>query len=140
MATLIDKKPISTIFTPRNPDVNLKMYVPRIKLEEALLDSINGSMHTMIFGESGNGKSWLYKKILDQNKIPYVVANCASASRKKSLTDEICCTLIPEGTPQKVAFTEKKEASGNVLFASGKLDHTDQLLVQHSFCKFRPRV
>lgn len=117
---------ISSVFTPRNPEVNLKIYVPRLRLEAALLESVEGSMHSLLFGESGNGKSWLYKKIFDQNSIPFAVANCASASRKKSLTDEIRSVLIPEGTAQRTGFSEKKEATVNAVVAAGKLEHQSQ--------------
>lgn len=120
---------ISSVFTPRNPDVNLKMYVPRLRLENALLESIEGSMHSLIFGESGNGKSWLYKKVLEQNGIPYAVANCASASRKKSLTEEIRSILLPEGTAQKTGYSEKKEATVTAVVATGKLEHQAQYTV-----------
>ena len=84
---LADKKimKITDVFTPRNHEVNLKMYVPRLEHETALLRAIQGTMHCLIFGESGNGKSWLYKKVLDQNKIIYVVANCANATRSGSI-------------------------------------------------------
>ena len=99
---------ISSVFTPRNSAVNLQMYVPRLRLEQALLESIRGSMHSILFGESGNGKSWLYKKVLEQNGIPYEVANCASASRRKSVTEEIRSVLLPEGTATKTGYSEKK--------------------------------
>jgi len=99
---------ISDVFTPRSAEVNLRMYVPRIALETALLDSLKGSMHTLIFGEIGNGKSWLYKKVLDQARITYAIANCGSASRKKSLTEEIRSVLIAEGAVQKTGYNETK--------------------------------
>lgn len=118
--------PISEVFTPRNAEVNLRMYVPRIRLETALLESLQGSMHTLIFGESGNGKSWLYKKVLDQNQIPFAIANCSNASRKKSLTDEIRSALIAEGTAQKTGYTETKDAGINAGFASAKVEHEGQ--------------
>ena len=137
--------PISEVFTPRNAEVNLRMYVPRIRLETALLDSLQGSMHTLIFGDSGNGKSWLYKKVLAQNKIPYAIANCGSASRKKSLTNEIRSVLISEGTAQKTGYTEKKDASINAVVASAKVEHQDQFDLQqpdpllHALEKFSTR-
>ena len=122
--------PISEVFTPRNAEVNLRMYVPRIRLETALLDSLQGSMHTLIFGESGNGKSWLYKKVLEQSQIPYAIANCGSASRKKSLTEEISSVLITAGTAQKTGYTEKKDASISAVIASAKIEHQDQFDLQ----------
>lgn len=121
---------ISEVFTPRSSTVNLRTYVPRLDLERSLLRSIQGSMHSLLFGESGNGKSWLYKKVLEQSNIPYRVANCANASRLKSLTNEIIGVLVSPGTAQKTGFTENKEAAVKAVFAEGKLVHQDQYRLQ----------
>jgi len=112
---------IPDVFTPRSSQVNLKTYVPRLDLERMLLRSIQGSMHSLLFGESGNGKSWMYKKVLDENDIRYRVANCANASRGKSLTNEIVSALTEAGTSQRVAYNESKEASVKAIVAEGKL-------------------
>lgn len=114
---------ISSVFTPRQSEVNLAMYVSRPDYEKALLRSINGSMHSLLFGESGNGKSWLYKKVLDENATPYIVANCANASRFGSITDEIYCRVFPDGKPIQKGYSEEKEAKANVVFAEGRLSH-----------------
>jgi AAA domain len=121
---------ITDVFTPRSSHVNLKTYVPRLALERALLRSIEGTMHSVLFGESGNGKSWLYKKVLDQHGFHYKVANCANASRMRSLTSEIVNALVPPGTAQKTGYTESKEASLKALVADGKLSHQGQYDLQ----------
>lgn len=137
---------IPDVFTPRSSTVNLKTYVPRLDLERALLRSIRGSMHSLLFGESGNGKSWLYKKVLEQNLIPYRVANCANASRLKSLTSEIVGALVPSGTAQKTGFTENKEAAIKAVVAEGKLTHQGQYKLQleepleDAFAKIRRHI
>ncbi|WBS00698.1 ATP-binding protein [Pseudoduganella sp. SL102] len=87
------RKAISDVFTPRNSEINEAMYVQRPALERELSRSLTKNTHTLIFGESGNGKSWLYKKVLSQLGIPYIVANCANAARKDSLTEEICDSI-----------------------------------------------
>lgn len=115
---------IAQVFTPRNAEVNLRMYVPRLRLENSLLDSLTGSMHTLVYGESGNGKSWLYKKVLEQNGIPYAIANCGSASRKKSLTEEIRSVLVDEGVAQKKGYVETKDAGISAGFAAAKVSHS----------------
>lgn len=123
----VDKrKEITEVFTPRRSDVNLDMYVSRPTYEKHLLRSIKRNSHTLIFGESGNGKSWLYKKTLEENKIPYIVANCANASRLKSITGEICSCLFEPGTAKKLGFTEEKAAEINAAFAKGGLKHNAQ--------------
>lgn len=121
---------ISEVFTPRSPKVNLKTYVPRLDLERSLVRAINGSMHALLFGESGNGKSWMYKKVLEQNLILYEVVNCANASRLKSLTSAISAKLVPAGTAQKTGYTENKEASIKAIVADAKLTHQNQYKVQ----------
>ncbi len=123
------RKEITSVFTPRSEDVNLEMYVERPELEKELVRSIIGSMNTLISGESGNGKSWLYKKVLASEKINYVIANCANASRLGSLTDAIFKTVIPPGVASKKAYSENKKAGVNVFAFEGGLEHTDEFEV-----------
>ena len=120
---------ISEVFTPRSSKVNLRIYVPRLDLERALMRAVHGSMHALLFGESGNGKSWMYKKVLEQNNILYEVVNCANASRLKSLTSAIAAKLVPPGTVQKTGYTENKEASLKALVADAKIIHQSQYKV-----------
>lgn len=77
------------------------MYVDRPKLEKTLLRSLEKQTHTLLFGESGNGKSWLYKKVLQRAGIRYIVANCANASRQDSVTKEICNAIADSIAPSK---------------------------------------
>lgn len=137
---------ITDVFTPRSSNVNLKTYVPRLALERSLLRSVQGSMHSVLFGESGNGKSWLYKKVLDQHGYHYKIANCANASRLGSITAEIVSTLIPAGTPRKTGYTENKEAAISAVVANGKLSnvgqyslHTEEPL-QSALARFRQNI
>lgn len=70
------KKP-SDVFTPRAAQVNDTMYVHRPKLEERLIDAIESSKYIVIHGESGNGKTWLYKRVFSANDIHYDIVNLA---------------------------------------------------------------
>lgn len=119
----IQRKEISKVFTPRNENVNLDMYVARPELEKELLRSIKGSMNTLVSGESGNGKSWLYKKVLESEKINYVITNCANASRLGSLTDAIYKAVIPAGVASKTGFSESKKAGVSAFAFEGGLEH-----------------
>lgn len=121
---------ISDVFTPRRSEVNPKTYVPRPDLEQALIRSIQGSMHSILFGESGNGKSWLYMKTLRQVGYHYKVANCANASRIGTLTDEIYNCVVPTGQPKKKSYSESKEASINAIAAEGKISHQGNFDIQ----------
>lgn len=110
-------------------EVNASMYVHRPTLEKSLQRAIKRNSHTLIFGESGNGKSWLYKNVLEEMSIPFVVANCANASRFGSITQEICNTLIEPGTVKKLGFSEEKAAEIGAYFAKGGLKHTNNFEV-----------
>lgn len=118
------KLEVTDVFTPRNSSVNLNMYIHRPELETSLLRSVKRNTHTLVFGESGNGKSWLYKKVLDENDIPYVVVNCANASRRNSITEVIYESIIPPGTAQKLEYNEDKKAEVNAYFAKGGVSHS----------------
>jgi hypothetical protein len=74
------------VFTPRSANVNQKLYIPRPELEEDLIEGLSESQHLVIFGESGNGKSWLYKKVFAQQHVFYDVINLALASTNGSLS------------------------------------------------------
>jgi hypothetical protein len=119
---MFERKEINEVFTPRNSEVNKTMYIEREILEKELFRSIKGSMHSFLFGESGNGKSWLYKKVFSDKKIKYVVANCASASMKKSIVDEIYSVCVQNGASQKVSYSETKKAGVKAL-ATAELAH-----------------
>lgn len=66
------------VFTPRKP-LNEGMYVERRVLKERFDRALRGNQHIAIFGDSGNGKTWLYQKVLKKNKIPYVLVDLAVA-------------------------------------------------------------
>jgi len=119
----IQRKEISSVFTPRNESVNLDMYVERPELEKELLRSVKGSMNTLVSGESGNGKSWLYKKVLESEKINYVITNCANASRFGSLTTAIYKAVIPAGIASKTSYSETKKAGVSALAFEAGLEH-----------------
>lgn len=121
---MIIRKEITEVFTPRQGEVNTKMYVDRPLHERSLARALKRNSHTLLFGDSGNGKSWLYKKVMKENGIPYVVANCANASRLKSITQEICNCLIEPGTVTKLGFSEEKAAEVSAYFAKGGLKHS----------------
>jgi len=104
------RKLINEVFTPRSSNVNPGMYVERPALEKVLHRSVMGSMHSFLFGESGNGKSWMYKKVFHEHKVNHIVANCANASRKQSITEEIYSACIKPGNSTKTNYKETKKA------------------------------
>lgn len=73
------------VFTPRARDINQKTYVERPALEGRLKDALGGQKYIILYGESGNGKTWLYKKVFKQLRTPYEIINLGNASSAGSL-------------------------------------------------------
>lgn len=115
---------ITDVFTPRKTDVNSMMYIARPANEKNLLRSIEGSMHSFLFGESGNGKTWLYKSVFKANDINYVVANCARASMQRSIVEEVYSVSVKENTPVKKGFKEGKKG-GVSIGGKAEFSHED---------------
>ncbi len=112
------------VFTPRSAEVNVGMYVARPELETALRNALRGNLHMVLHGESGTGKSWLYKKTFGDLSTAYLVANLANASRLGTITAELKNLIDREGNAVKVGYEEAKSAEASAGFASGSLSHT----------------
>lgn len=96
------------VFTPRSAEVNPKLYISRPELEEELTEGLSETQHLVIFGESGNGKSWLYKNVFRKNNVFYEVVNLASASTLGSLQLAFLEKLSRQEDLEKDAYELKK--------------------------------
>ncbi|MDD2658424.1 MAG: ATP-binding protein [Methylococcales bacterium] len=117
------------VFTPRSAEVNSEMYVSRPSLERALQRALRGNLHMIIHGESGTGKSWLYKKTFRDARVPFIVANLANASRLGSIAAELKNIVDREGHAVKTSFEEEKSAEVTALVAKAGVLHTAQYQV-----------
>lgn len=118
------------VFTPRSSEVNRTMYVRRPGLEKQLERAVRGSKHILIHGESGSGKSWLYKQHFGEHEVTYVVANLANASRLGSVTKEIENVVAQEQPEVKSGFTESKKAKVSAVLVDGELEHETSVTVR----------
>lgn len=114
------------VFTPRSAEVNSEMYVARPNLERALKMALRGNLHMIIHGESGTGKSWLYKKTFRDAGVPFIVANLANASRLGSIAAELKNIVDREGNAMKTSYEEGKSAEVNAIVAKADVSHTGQ--------------
>jgi hypothetical protein len=116
---------INDVFTPRASKINPYIYVSRPALELELQRALRGSLHTIVYGDSGCGKSWLYKKVIADLGWPSTVANCANAARLGAISKEILSSSPP--LPQETSYTETKGVS-----AGAKLEHAKKYDVSAS--------
>jgi hypothetical protein len=123
---------VNEVFTPRRTDVNREIYVDRLELEKELRRTLDGSLHTIIFGESGSGKSWLYKKVLADMKAQIATANCANALRFGSLTEEVRHVVLSENPRRLSEVAEEMGATVKAVVAEGGLKSTRKYEIAES--------
>ena len=118
---------IQEVFTPRSSAINSQMYVDRPELEKSLSRAFARNFHTLLYGESGNGKSWLYKRVLQKQDIPFQIVNLSSVARNQGSTiaKEIFDVISPLDFYEKTSFSETKQAEASAYFAKGSLSHTN---------------
>jgi AAA domain len=110
------------VFTPRG-EFNPRMYTPRSTLEKDFAQKLRVASHLILFGESGCGKSWLYRSFFASNAVYFKIVNLADASRNGRIAPEILRTVIGS-TPLLTGYEEKKTAQlGLPGVAAGSLDH-----------------
>lgn len=114
------------VFTPRGQTVNDKMYVHRDYLEGALKKAIRKHKNIVVHGESGTGKTWLYKKVFDDLLVFYEVLNSATINQSGSISEALSTLLARIEPKEKSGYDEKKGAEGNAGFAKGTLEHTSK--------------
>jgi hypothetical protein len=123
---MVDRILPNQVFTPRRSEVNKNMYIDRAQLEEELIDALYGTNNILIHGESGTGKSWLYKHTFSDQGIPFLVANLSNASRLKGLDNELENLVSQNSFDQKIGYETEKSAGINAGIGNGKLVHKSQ--------------
>ena len=119
--------PVESVFTPRNPQVNPAMYVPRTRLEDALSRALKSTQHVAIHGESGSGKSWLFKRFQATNRdYHWVEVNLAIAARAGSIVSAILQTLADPSRATKTGYSEGKDAEVGIPGLGAGISHEGQ--------------
>lgn len=91
------------VFTPRASKVNEHTYVARPDLEDALKRALRMPKHVVIHGESGSGKSWLFKKVLSELDYHFEVANMGLCGGHGSIGDVLNASIIKSSAKQTVS-------------------------------------
>ena len=99
------------VFTPRSADVNAQMYVSRPELEKRFKRAVDGTHHIIVFGDSGSGKTWLYKKYFAENKINYKIVDLSIAITRP--LDEAFRAALPREDWEVVSKSENSTLGTN---------------------------
>jgi hypothetical protein len=123
MAFRFKNRAPESVFTPRG-DLVTEMYVSRPALEEGLINALKQPKSIVLHGESGSGKTWLYKKVFQSKDVYYEVANLGRSTAMGSIS-KLLETLLARISPaRQKGYTESKSAEVGAGFAKGALDHT----------------
>ncbi len=122
---MFKKRPsVEEVFTPRQAQVNPNMYVERPQLEMELIRALKGSLHVIVHGESGGGKSWLYKRVLESENAVVRVANCANAVRFNSIASELQNLLDRNEKARQISHQDSVGGEVNLGIAKGDSNRT----------------
>ena len=101
-----DRPAINKVFTPRSATVNSAMYIDRPAHQRDLKRAVEGSLHGVLCGESGSGKSWLYRHVAQVENWKTFNANAGNAARYKTLTGTIASAIFEEGDKEWIEYTQ----------------------------------
>lgn len=121
---IFKKKKPTDVFVPRSPVIVDAVYIPREKLERQLIRAIEGTKNVLLKGQSGCGKSWLYKKVFQDNSVKYLVVDLSDASVEGSSVDkaiENAFNAHRRKEYEKESYTDIKGAEANSLVAKANL-------------------
>jgi hypothetical protein len=110
---------VSEVFTPRSATVNPAMYIERPRNERDLKRAIGGSLHPILSGESGSGKSWLYRHVARIEGWRTYYANAGNAARYKSLTNVIELAVREQDEREVTEFTQELGAEAKIVGLGG---------------------
>jgi len=91
------------VFTPRAALVNKSMYIARPDYEQELIRALRSKYHIVIYGDSGCGKSWLYKKVFDQLRVEYTTVDLSTATH----ADDVDLCLLDALEQEEWVETER---------------------------------
>jgi hypothetical protein len=120
------------VFTPRAPRVNHKMYIARREQERAMKRALDSNYCIVIYGDSGCGKSWLYRKVFADLGVSFSVLDLGTCEdqddvdlklldriadleefeeHRKTEERELDIRPMRVGGREKIAFESKRNAS-----------------------------
>lgn len=111
------------VFNPRG-EYNSEMYVSRPEYEEEFGNALECDMCLLVHGQSGTGKTWLTRRMLENKHIYYKVINLASASNSNSIYSCFQSLMNREKWEIRTSYSEKKAAKFNASVAGAELETT----------------
>ena len=125
MNSIFKKLNPSSVFTPRG-EFNKSMYVHRTKIENCFKQALMTNMNILVQGNSGIGKTWLTRSVLEENGYYYKCVNLAQASNCNSIYTCFKTIMCKENWQIRSKYTELKKANVKIPVADGGISHTSE--------------
>lgn len=114
------------VFNPRG-QYSKDMYIKRPEYERKFKSALLNDMCILVHGQSGTGKTWLTRYVLEKEEYYYKSINLAMASNHKSIYECFRLTMDRENWQVRTKYTETKNANvGIPNLANGGLSHIDE--------------
>ena len=113
----------SEVFSPRG-EYNSDMYVNRPDYEREFADALETDLCIVIHGQSGTGKTWLTRRMLEKGEIYYKVVNLAGVATGGSI--DSCFQQIMSREKWEIRSSRSETMSANITagVAGGQLEAT----------------
>ena len=82
------------------------MYIDRPHHQKELKRAVEGTLHAILCGESGSGKSWLQRYVTQKEGWKSYYANAGNAARYKTLTGTIANAVFDENDREWTEYTQ----------------------------------
>ncbi len=100
------------------------MYIDRPMHQKELKRAVEGSMHAVLSGESGGGKSWLYRYVSGSEGWKTFYANAGNAARYNSITATIQAAISGDGDKELTEYTQTLGGEVGALGFGGAIEAT----------------
>lgn len=123
---MFKKKP-EDVFVIRTSTVNEKLYVNRDDLEKELKRLVKTAPNIIIRGESGCGKTWLYKNVFDKEDINYEIIDLSKAIKDGMTIEKVINDKLNKNKEFiQIGYTTEKNAEVKIPVAGGALSHSEE--------------
>lgn len=109
------------VFNPRG-EYNSEMYVKRPEYEIDFESALESDLCILVHGQSGTGKTWLTRRMLEQEDIYYKIVNLATASIENSIYSCFRSIMAREHWEIRVSRTETIAAEIKIPIAGSQLE------------------
>lgn len=127
------KKRPEDVFVIRTSTVNEKLYVNRDGLEKELTRLVKTAPNILIKGESGCGKTWLYKKVFDNEKINYEVVDLSQATKDGMSIEKVIGNKLNKNKEfVQTGYSTEKNAGVKIPVAEGAMSYSEEFILNES--------